>query len=203
MCRPRCRGNTGFCSSGYWTVKGLRSICVMVNRSPNTSSLITASTSCAQRDHGARDQDVEQTERKQHLPAEVHEAVVTQARKRPAHPHHEEEEDDHLAEEPEGSGDPVEGVEWEERQPPAEEEGRRDRADDHHVHVFAEKREAEAHGSVLGVIAGDELCLRLWKIERCTVRFGEGSAEIQDEGERLQHDEPGLLLRTDDLLQVE
>src|SRR5438552_6127040 len=132
MCRPRWRGYTVFCSSGYCTVIGLRSICVMVKRSPDTISLITAWSSCAQGDHSARDQDVEQPERKQHLPTEVHEAVVAQSREGPTHPHHEEEQDDDLAEEPDGAGDPVERMEREERQPATEEQRRSDRRDNHH-----------------------------------------------------------------------
>src|SRR5579862_8607528 len=81
MWRPRWRGDTGFCSSGHCTVMGCVPIFLSVNARPFAISLIIASPSpwlCPERDDRACDDDVDETERKQDLPAEVHEPVVTE-----------------------------------------------------------------------------------------------------------------------------
>src|ERR1700683_3566881 len=148
MWRPRCRGGTGFCSSGYWTVIGFEPIFRSVNESPWTSSLITTGSPpclCPQRDDRAGDDDVDQPKREQDFPPEVHEPVVAESRQRPAHPDHHEEEHRDLAKEPDRSGNPVEGMEREDGKPATEEERRRDRADGDHVDVLAEEVQPEAH----------------------------------------------------------
>src|SRR3984957_20594508 len=83
MWRPRWRGATGFCSSGYWIVIGFVPIFFKVNIKPCASSLITSASPSflgPQRDDRAGDDDVDEPEREQHLPAEVHEPVGAQAR---------------------------------------------------------------------------------------------------------------------------
>src|SRR5580700_7830626 len=113
MCRPRWRGDTGFCSSGYCTVIGCVPIFFSVNARPFAISLITVSPSapsCPERDDRAGDDDVDQAEREQHLPSEVHQPVIAQPWECPAHPDHHEEQYPHLAEEPDRSRNPVEGM---------------------------------------------------------------------------------------------
>src|ERR1700680_5012982 len=142
MCRPRCRGVTGFCSSGYCTVIGFDPIFRSVKVRPWTSSLITTAFPPRlgpDRDDRAGDDDVDETDGKEHLPPEVHQPVVTQSGGRQANPDHHEEEDRDLPEEPHRPGNPVEGMErWEGQRAP-EEEGCCDRADRHHVDVLAEE----------------------------------------------------------------
>src|SRR5580700_630845 len=106
-------------------VMGCWPIFFSVNASPFASSLITGSPSsslCAQGDNRARHDDVDEAKWQQHFPPEIHEPVVAEPRQGPAHPDHHEEKHEHLAEEPDRPGDPVEGMERQERQPATEEQ---------------------------------------------------------------------------------
>src|ERR1700694_1206380 len=126
MCRPRCRGVTGFCSSGYCTVIGFDPIFRSVKGRPWTSSLIPLACPSRlgpHRDDRAGHDDVDEPDGKEHLPPEVHQPVVTQSGERPANPDHHEEQHRDLPEEPDRPGNPVEGMERWEREGAAPEQG--------------------------------------------------------------------------------
>src|SRR5207244_3944252 len=78
----------------------------------------------------------------------------------------------------------VTGAIGDERQAPSTEEKYNDeRTSDDHRGVFAEEEQREFHRAVFGVIAGDELGLRLGQVERQAVRLGENRDGENDEAD--------------------
>ena len=84
--------------------------------------------------------------------------------------------------------------------PAAEEERRHHRRHGEHVGVFGDEEERELHRAVLGVVAGDELRLRLRQVERQPVGLGEPRHQEDEEREEERQREPeAALLVADDL----
>ena len=129
----------------------------------------------------ARDEDDEQqAERQEDLPAEPHQLVVAVARHGRLHPAEDEEEEAHLGEQPDDARDStVERRPVERRQPAAPEQDGVERAHQEDVGIFAEPEEREAHRRIFGLVAGDELALRLDQVERRAER-SRPSSEIRN-----------------------
>ena len=127
---------------------------------------------------------VEQPERQQQPPRQLHQLVVAQARQRRPQPDEREREHDHLDQQP-----PRPGQQVERPGPAAEEQRRGDRRNGEHVHVLGDVVQREAKAAVLGVIASHQLLLGLGQVERRAVGLGDGGGEVQQEAERLQDDE--------------
>src|SRR5215469_7425322 len=79
---------------------------------------------------------------------------------------------------------------WEEREPAAEEEQRREARYSDHVRVFGHEKHRELEGRVLGVEAGDKFCFRFGQIKGNAVGFRDGRSQIADESEKLRNDLP-------------
>ncbi len=73
--------------------------------------------------------------------------------------------------------------------PASQEEDGHERAEDHDVHVLAQEEESEAHAAVLGVVARDQLVLRLGQVEGDALGLGHGAHEEEDEGHGLNQEE--------------
>ena len=71
-----------------------------------------------------------------------------------------------LSEEPDDPGDDVERRPVDRRKPAAPEEHGVHAAHQQDVAIFAQPEEGEAHRAVFGLVAGDELALRLGEVER-------------------------------------
>ena len=136
-----------------------------------------------------RHECVERGQRQQHLPAEAHQLVVAQARKRGPGPDEQERDDRHLGQHhervhPPRRMDP-------ERQQPAAEEDRRDHARHHqHVQVLGEVVGGEAPAAVLGVVAADQLGVGLGQVKGRAVGLGEAGDQEDQEADELGDEEP-------------
>src|SRR5580700_4188416 len=145
-------------------------------------------------DPEAGDNDVGDGDGDEKLPAEAHELVVAEARKRAAHPDIEKEEAEDFGDEPEdredrredGTRENVTEERSEGAGPAAEEKQRGDAADGDHVGVFRHEEHGELHGAVLGVITGGELAFGFGQIEGRAVGLREGGHEIDEEGDKLE-----------------
>src|SRR4030095_2475511 len=148
------------------------------------TSLGKSQDSCSQEDiHEGDFEDVD--------PAELHQLVVAEARKRPADPNEEEEqsgdlceEDDNAHDAPDPAGYPAGSAGRDERQMPATEEEYDDEgASGDHRGVFAEEEQGELHRRVFRVISPDEFGLGLRQVERKAVRLCEHADREGDEGD--------------------
>ena len=116
-------------------------------------------------------------------PREVHELIEAQAGERPAEPHHHEDEEVDLQEEPDPAGE-------EGSLEAAEEQRGGHHGDDHHVRVLGEEEHGEAHAGVLGVVAGHDLRLPFGHAEGGPLVLGHDGGEEHQEGQGLQEDPP-------------
>src|SRR5438105_15947912 len=139
--------------------------------------------------NGGGDKNVYERDLEKEQPTQPHQLIVAKARQSPADPHEDEKERSDLREEdkdiyqpPTPSVRPV----WYARKVPAAQEKRYDNggASDHRD-VFAQEKKAELHRAILSVIAAHQFGLRLGKIERQPVCFGEERDGEDDE--RNQH----------------
>ena len=74
--------------------------------------------------------------------------------------------------------------------PAAEVEDHRQRRDQGHPEVLADKEHAELHPRVLGVVAGDQLGLGLGQIERHPLGLGDPGDDEDQQAEELRHAVP-------------
>src|ERR1700733_207574 len=110
----------------------------------------------------ARSHNVEDGERKQIAPAEVHELVIAEAGQRSAHPDVDTEKENYLDYKPEQRHKDVDECVLEmhhpERvRPAAQKKQRGHTANVDHVAVFGHEEHGELHGAVFGVVAASEL----------------------------------------------
>src|SRR3954463_5311373 len=120
-------------------------------------------------DDGTGHDDVGDGRRKQELPSEGHQLVITEARQRAAHPDVEKDKETDLQDEPECGnkcGDnrgkrycryECETFEWTVHS--AEKEKCGDAGRGEHVGVLGNEEHSELHGRVLSVVSGDEFGL--------------------------------------------
>src|SRR5206468_12265058 len=121
--------------------------------------------------------DEQQGQRQEDLPAEPHQLVIAIAWYRRFHPPEAEEEKEHLDEQPDDSRDPVERRPVYRGQPSAPEDDRVQGAHQDHVGIFAKPEEREAHRRIFGLVAGYELALRLDEVERRAKGLGHRADE--------------------------
>src|SRR6266481_3099680 len=101
--------------------------------------------------HSSRNDDVDQRERQQYLPAEVHELVIAEAGQCAAYPDVEEDKAEHLDAEPEKvlyrfCQTAVEQISAERAVPPTKEQQSCDAACGEHIGVFRHKEHGKFHG---------------------------------------------------------
>ena len=137
--------------------------------------------------------DVDGRERQQDLPAEAHQLVVAQPGQRGADPDEDEDQRQDLGDHP----DRVEEARAR-AHPAAEEEGHGDGRDHEHLQVLGQQVGAEAHPAVLGLVALDQLGVRLGQVERRAVGLSEARDHEDQEADELGHDVPEVALRLDD-----
>ena len=148
----------------------------------------------AKRKDKAGDDDVSHGDGKKKLPAEAHELVVTETRKRGAHPDVEQEKAENLRDKPEDREDggenwaaEVVGQQMAERTGrAAEEEQRSDAGYGDHVGVLGHKEHGELHRGILGVVSGDEFGFGFGQVEGGAVGLGVGGHEVDEEGDELE-----------------
>ncbi len=135
--------------------------------------------------------NVEDGERKQIAPSEVHQLVIAEARQRAAHPDVETEKQKDFCDEPEERQKCVDEGALKRRHqvaegagPAAKKKQRGHAAHVDHVAVLGHEEHGEFHGAVLGVIAAGEFAFGFGQIEGRAVGFGEGGHEVDEEGER-------------------
>src|SRR5512143_2109260 len=199
MMRPRQRAGRAIFVSGYWTVAFLRNRWRKVNAI--VRMLLSMATSRPSRVDGQHDrpgdEQVQDGQRQEHLPAEAHELVVAGPRQRAADEDEEGDEAGRLQEEPDDRRQEP-GP-----QPAAEEQGRGQGRDQRQTQVFPDIEHAELHAGVLRMVAGHELVLRFGQVERQAPDLGRPGDEEDGEPGALRHGEPKALLGQDDLAQVE
>src|SRR4051794_2943334 len=176
------------------------------NRDPEPDQEVLAVHTAVQRDGADRRDrdDPEQREGDQPLPAERHELVVAHPRQRPAQPDEDEDEEEHLAHEPQEG--PVAGVrarpdlvDPERRVPAAQEQRGGQRRDGRHVDVLGQEEQRELQAGVLGVEATDELTLRLGQVEGRSVGLPHHRDRVDHERRCQDQPEPPGVLRSNDL----
>src|SRR5580693_6549944 len=152
--------------------------------------------------HGGDQQDPDDGDRDQDLPADRHQLVVPDPGQGPAQPDVAEQQDEDLDQEPQHRPPALVGARPQRqrpRRPPAAQEQRGgQRGDRGHVDVLAEVEHRELHRRVLGVIAGHQLALALGQVERQPVGLADHGDQVDHERDRQQPRVPFVLLRVDD-----
>src|SRR5689334_11433824 len=164
-------------------------------------------------DQRGGNEDTEQRQRQQDLPAKTHQLIKTKARQRSAQPNVNKEKDANLHQKSDRAHESekeraARQNQVDERHVPAPEEQRggqhRDRE---HVDVFGQEEERKLHRAVFRVKTGDEFGFGFGQIERNAIRLGNRGDQVNDETERVEKYVPtravpgGLVL--DDLSEIE
>src|SRR5713226_1274379 len=116
-----------------------------------------------------RQDDVDDCEWHQKLPAKAHQLIEAKARQRAAQPDVQEKKQDHFAEKVEHAQRRQLVHEW--PVPTAEKQGRRQHRNREHVDVLGKEEQRELHRAVFGVKTGNKFSLGFRQIERYSVRL--------------------------------
>src|SRR5215212_9285526 len=172
---PRLRSGSVRLYSGYWRVIVCPKRCLSVTPIPFKIPCPTCGTSdnLLQDQHRCGDDEqIDQRQWDEHLPAEVHELVHPEPRDAPPDPLEREHDQGRLEAEP----DPVERAEVEEREgrlPATEEEGGCDSAHQAHRCELGGLDQGPRHPRVLDHEPADDLALPLGQIERNPLDLGD------------------------------
>ena len=152
--------------------------------------------------HGRDQQDPDDRDRDEELPADRHQLVVADPRQRAAQPDVAEQQDEDLDHEPQHRP-PAAVRARPQRQrpgrPPAAEEQRGgQRGDRRHVDVLGQVEHRELHRRVLGVVAGHQLALALGQVERQPVGLADHGEQVDEERGRQHPRVPPVHLGVDD-----
>src|SRR6185369_9442380 len=158
-------------------------------------------------------EDAEQRQRQQNLPAKTHQLIETKARQRAAYPdvHKKKEanfeqktERAHQAEQNRSA--PKEQV-CKRHVPAAEKERRGQHRNREHVDVFRQEEQGKLHRAVFRVKTRDQFGFGFRKIERDAIRFGDRRGHVDDEPERVEEYVPTCpmptRLKLNDLCEIE
>src|SRR5580692_6919397 len=154
------------------------------------------------RAHAGDQQDPDDGDRDEDLPADRHQLVIADPGQGTAQPDVAEQQDEDLDHEPEHR--PPAAVRagpqrQRPRRPPAAEEQRGgEPGHRRHVDVLGEVEHRELHRRVLGVVPGDQLALALWQVERQPVGLADHGEQVDDERDRQQPRVPLVRLSIDD-----
>src|SRR3984893_6770380 len=148
--------------------------------------------------HGGDEQDPDDGDRDQDLPADRHQLVVPDPGQGPAQPDVAEQEDEDLDHEPQHRPPAAVGARPQRqrpRRPPAAQEQRGGQPGDRgHVDVLAEVEHRELHRGVLGEVSAYQLALALGQVERQPVGLADHGDQVDDERDRQQPGVPVVLL---------
>src|ERR671910_1689226 len=185
---PRLRSGSGRLYSGYWRVIFCPKRCLRVTPIPLRIPCPTCGTldNLLEDQHSCSDDEqIDQRQRDEHLPAEVHELVHPQTRDAPADPLEGEHDERRLEPEPR----PVEGPEVEElerRLPAPEEKGDRDRRHEPHRGELGRLDEGPGHPRVLDHVPADDLALSLGQVKRHPLHLRKPGYVERDEHRELR-----------------
>src|SRR5918994_1955576 len=184
---PRLRSGRSRLYSGYWRVIFCPKRCLRVTPIPLRIPCPTCGTldNLLEDQHSCSDDEqIDQRQRDEHLPAEVHELVHPQTRDAPADPLEGEHDERRLEAEP----DPVEAPEVQElerRLPSAQEQRHVDRGHQAHRGELGRLDERPRHPGVLDHEAADNLALPLRQVERHPLDLREPRAVEGEEHRQL------------------
>src|SRR5690606_6117972 len=186
--RPRYPSGTSSCSSGYWMVtvgrNMLRSVTAMpisavrsplnkiakplsMSTPPAVAGALPAPRPLSPPQHvQSRPPQIDQRQRNEDVPAEVHEVVNANARQRPPDPHGDEDHSVRLDEKPDDGREERTGR-------PAQEKRRGQSRENHQIRVFGQEKDGPPKAAVLGVVAGHQLAFRLGQVKGRPVGFGQ------------------------------
>ena len=120
----------------------------------------------------SRQHHIQNRQRNQRFPSEVHQLVVAETRDRPADPHKDENKEDNLGEQYDRPHEAAQPARIDARKIVAAEINRgNDRTGNEHVDVFRKQVETEFHRTVFRVITADKFCFTFGHIEGCAVAF--------------------------------
>src|SRR5579884_3987650 len=130
--------------------------------------------------------NIENCNGQQELPAKAHQLVITEARKRSAHPDIKKQEAEDRKQRLDDGTSPCRQKTAEGAGPSTKKEQSGHTAYGNHVRVFGHEEHGELHRTVFSVISGSEFAFCFGQIEGRAVCFRIGRHQIDKEGNKLQ-----------------